>query len=92
MFTELQCWFDCYGEPLTVGALVKTTSDCEVRIFDSDQFMITSITFEKGKGISIGINGSGKEDDFVTAYDCFRINELELVTVTIDEDGYLAER
>lgn len=77
--TELQCWIDCYGTPLTLGLMVKTTDDCQYPDFKNGTFMITSICFDS-EGVNIGINDDGKPDDFSTGYDGFRINELALAS------------
>lgn len=75
---ELECWLICYGQPLTLGLRVRTTPACQFPDFIGGEFMITSIFFDE-EGVNIGINDDGQPDDFKTAYDEFRIHELELI-------------
>ena len=76
---QLKCWEDCHGEPLQIGLLVRTTSECEWKDFDNHTFMVTSIHIDN-EGVNIGINDDGKHDDFKTGYDGFRIHELTPAT------------
>lgn len=85
MLTELQCWLDCYGEPLTLGAMVKVTEDCEKVDLVGKELMVTFIYFEDEEGVNIGVNADGRKDDFITAHMGFRITELELISETVYE-------
>ncbi|MBO9492192.1 hypothetical protein J7384_17660 [Endozoicomonas sp. G2_1] len=75
---QLECWERCHGEPLQLGIMVKTTEECDHDDFNNGIFMVTSLSFD-GDEINIGINDDGQIDDFQTAYDGFRINEITLV-------------
>ncbi|HHG3329145.1 TPA: hypothetical protein ACPVYZ_004311 [Vibrio parahaemolyticus] len=77
---ELNCWRICYDEPLTIGVMVEATDECKAPDFigHGQTFMITSLCFDS-EGVNIGLNDDGKPDDFETAYDGFRIDELRPV-------------
>jgi len=75
---ELQCWLDCYGKEITLGAKVTVSKDFKYHAdYDDDTFMVTSLSFD-ADGLNIGINGGG--DNWDTEYDGFRINELAIAS------------
>ncbi len=75
---ELKCWENCHGSPLTLGLKVKVMDESNYYAdFQGGEFYITSIAFDS-EGVTIGIN-DGKPDDFQTAWEGFRINELTVV-------------
>lgn len=80
MHDELICWLRCYGSPLTIGLMVVATEDCKHIDFvgHGQTFMVTSLCFDED-GVNIGLNDNGDKEDFETAYDGFRIDELRPV-------------
>jgi len=72
---HLATWESTYGKPLQLGIKVKTTQECEHTDFRNGTYLITSLSFDD-LGVNIGINECGDPNDFKTAYDSFRINEI----------------
>lgn len=72
---HLATWESTYGSPLQLGLRVKTTQECEHTDFRNGTYLITSLSFDDF-GVNIGINEGDDPNDFKTAYDGFRINEI----------------
>ncbi|MBH05036.1 MAG: hypothetical protein CMJ20_01810 [Phycisphaeraceae bacterium] len=72
---EVDTWLACHGVPLTLGLLVETTRECELKAARGIHLTITSLKMDR-VGVRIGVStGLGIR----TEYNEFRIDDLRPV-------------
>lgn len=75
---ELECWLNCYGEPLSIGLIVRTTQECELEELKGHELVVTSLGFDSD-GVCIGVNGGSDNSNLDVEYDGLRIDHLQTV-------------
>ena len=75
---EMECWENCYGERLILGAFVKATDYGEniESLEDYKTFMVTSLKFNDKQEVRIGLN-NGSSTCTKTHKDNFGIADLQ---------------